>query len=59
MQKAAANAGMLFKSGMANYLEVIVVQTNALGAELSLADLRRQHLAAMSELYRSLGGGWR
>ncbi|MEI7748653.1 MAG: efflux transporter outer membrane subunit [Chlorobiaceae bacterium] len=59
LQKAAANAGMLFKSGMANYLEVIVVQTNALGAELSLADLRRQHLAAMSELYRSLGGGWR
>ncbi|MFZ4525287.1 MAG: efflux transporter outer membrane subunit [Chlorobium sp.] len=59
LQHAVANAGMLFKSGMATWLEVIVVQTNALGAELTLADIRRQHLAAMAELYRSLGGGWR
>ena len=59
LQKAVTNAGMLFKSGMATYLEVIVVQTNALGAELTLSDIRRQHLAAMAELYRSLGGGWR
>jgi outer membrane protein, multidrug efflux system len=59
LQKAVAIAGKLFKSGMANYLEVIVVQTNALGAELALADIRRQHLASIAELYRSLGGGWR
>ena len=59
LQKAVISAGMLFNSGMATYLEVIVVQTNALGAELALADIRRQHLTAMAELYRSLGGGWR
>ncbi len=59
LQKAVTNSGMLFQSGLANYLEVIVVQTNSLGAELNLADLRRQHLAALAELYRSLGGGWR
>jgi multidrug efflux system outer membrane protein len=58
LNKAVFNAGMLFRSGMATYLEVIVAQTNALQAELNLADIRRQHLAVMSELYRSLGGGW-
>ncbi|NTV05675.1 MAG: efflux transporter outer membrane subunit [Chlorobiaceae bacterium] len=59
LQKAVSDSGMLFRSGMATYLEVIVAQTNALQAELALADIRRQHLSAMSELYRSLGGGWR
>jgi len=59
LHKAVSDAGLLFRSGMATYLEVIVAQTNALQAELALADIRRQHLSAMSELYRSLGGGWR
>ena len=59
LRVAVTNAGMLFKSGMATWLEVIVVQSNSLAAELALADLRRQHLAAMAELYRSVGGGWR
>jgi outer membrane protein TolC len=59
LQKAVTNAGMLFQSGMATYLEVIVAETNALQAELNLADIRRQHRTVMAELYRSLGGGWR
>ena len=50
---------MLFRSGMATWLEVIIAETNALQAELSLADIRRQHHSIMAELYRSLGGGWR
>jgi outer membrane protein, multidrug efflux system len=59
LRKAVSNAGLLFRSGMATYLEVMVAQTNALQAELALADIRRQHLAAMAELYRALGGGWK
>ncbi len=59
LQSAASNSDLLFRSGMATYLEVIVTQTNALQAELTLADIRRQHLEGMAELYRSLGGGWR
>ncbi len=59
LHKAAADATLLFNSGMATYLEVIVVETSALQADLDLATIRRQHLAAMAELYRSLGGGWR
>lgn len=59
LRKAVSNSGLLFRSGMANYLEVILAQSNALQAELALADIRRQHLAAMAELYRALGGGWK
>jgi outer membrane protein, multidrug efflux system len=59
LHTAVSDAGMLFNSGMATYLEVMIAQTNALQAELALADIRRQHLTAMAELYRSLGGGWR
>ena len=59
LQQAINNAGLLFKSGLATYLEVITAQSNSLQAELNLADVHRQQLSAMVELYRSLGGGWK
>lgn len=59
LQQATANANMLFKNGMANYLEVITAQSNVLQGELELASIKRTRLDAVSELYRSLGGGWR
>ncbi|RYF53432.1 MAG: efflux transporter outer membrane subunit, partial [Cytophagaceae bacterium] len=59
LKKAIGNAQLLFKSDMANYLEVITAQTNALQAELNLAAIQRQQLGAVVELYRSLGGGWK
>lgn len=58
LQKAVKNATLLFKSGMATYIEVIVVQGNLLQAELELATLKKERLTANIELYRSLGGGW-
>lgn len=58
LQKAVKNATLLFKSGMATYIEVIVVQGNLLQAELELAALKKERLTANIELYRSLGGGW-
>jgi outer membrane protein, multidrug efflux system len=59
LQKATTNADMLFKSGMANYLEVITAQGSVLQSELDLAALKRDQLNAVVRLYRSLGGGWR
>ena len=59
LQKATTNANMLFKAGMATYLEVITAQGNALQSELELAAITREGLSAKVELYRSLGGGWR
>jgi NodT family efflux transporter outer membrane factor (OMF) lipoprotein len=58
LYKATGNATLLFKSGMADYLEVLTAQTKSLVAELTLADIKRQRLSAAVELYRSLGGGW-
>lgn len=58
-QLAIDQSKMLFKSGMANYLEVITAQGRALQAELAQADIDRQRLSAMVDLYRSLGGGWK
>jgi multidrug efflux system outer membrane protein len=59
LRSAIRNAQLLFKSDMADYLEVITAQANALIAELNLASIQRQQLDAIVELYRSLGGGWR
>jgi len=56
---AVGQARLLFGSGLANYLEVITAQSNALQAQLSRADIVRQQLSAPVELYRSLGGGWK
>ncbi|MEI9934386.1 MAG: hypothetical protein WDM71_05935 [Ferruginibacter sp.] len=44
---------------MANYLDVITAQSNALQAELNLASIRSRELMAVVELYRSVGGGWK
>jgi outer membrane protein TolC len=59
LQHAVANDQLLFWSDMANYLEVITAQGDALQSELNLALIRRQELGSMVELYRSLGGGWK
>lgn len=57
LQQATSNANDLFTNGMATYLEVITAQGNVLQSELELASVRRLELSAISELYRSLGGG--
>lgn len=59
LQHAVYNAKLLFRSDMANYLEVITAQGNALQAELNLVAIQREQLGAKVELYRSLGGGWK
>ncbi len=58
-QKGVRSASLLFRSGMANYLEVITAQRTALETELDLVNIRMQILSANIELYRSLGGGWK
>ncbi|AFD08945.1 efflux transporter outer membrane subunit [Solitalea canadensis] len=59
LKSAIVNAKLLFNSGMADYLEVLIAQGSALQGELNLADIQRQRLALAVELYRSLGGGWK
>jgi len=59
LQKAITNADLLFRTGMADYLEVITAQANVLQSELELAAITREQVSAKVELYRSLGGGWK
>ena len=59
LQQATTNSNLLFKNGMANYLEVITAQGNVLQSELELASIKRSELSAVSELYKALGGGWK
>jgi multidrug efflux system outer membrane protein len=59
LNQATQNANMLFKNGMATYLEVITAQSNVLQSQLQLATIKRDELSAVSDLYKSLGGGWR
>jgi multidrug efflux system outer membrane protein len=58
LEAATQNADLLFNNGMANYIEVITAQSNALQSELELIALKREQLSAVVELYRALGGGW-
>src|SRR6187402_187762 len=51
LQLAIKNAKMLFKNGMAEYLEVLSAQANLLQSELELANIKREQLSANTELY--------
>jgi outer membrane protein TolC len=59
LHQATGNAHLLFRNGMADYLEVITAESNVLRGELELAAIKRSELAAVTDLYKALGGGWR
>jgi len=48
----------LYHDGAASYLDVVVSQTDALGAERTLLDLNTRRLQADIKLIRAVGGGW-
>lgn len=58
LEKANNYAALLYKSGMANYLEVIVAQNNKLQNDLEAVNIRLERLNAITDLYRALGGGY-
>ena len=58
-RKSFKDAFLLFRSGLANYLEVITAQREALDSELNLERVKMELFAANVGLYRSLGGGWK
>ncbi|MCP3060798.1 efflux transporter outer membrane subunit [Myxococcus sp. K38C18041901] len=47
-----------YKAGTATYLDVIVAQTTAFGAEQKLVSIRGQRMVAAVGLIKALGGGW-
>lgn len=57
LNRATRDVMLLYKSGMASYLEVITAQNNTLQNELEVIDIKREKLNAITDLYRALGGG--
>ena len=55
--KQSGNATLLFRSGLADYLEVITAQSRSLAAELTLADIKRQRLSCCCGIISFVG--WR
>jgi NodT family efflux transporter outer membrane factor (OMF) lipoprotein len=49
----------LVNYGMANYLEVLTANVNALNAELNISNAQYNKMKAVVDLYKALGGGWR
>lgn len=47
----------LFRTGRANYLEVLLARQNALRSNIELINTRKNQYLAAINLYRSLGGG--
>jgi NodT family efflux transporter outer membrane factor (OMF) lipoprotein len=47
-----------YQGGLDSYLQVLDAERNLFQGELSLAQLRREELLAVVQLYRALGGGW-
>lgn len=49
----------LFKSARANYLEVLMTQSEALDSQLELIEMKQQQFNSTINLYAALGGGWK
>ncbi len=49
----------LLDNGIANYLEVLTAQENALNSSLNLVNAKYNQLQAIVNLYEALGGGWK
>ncbi|SRX52517.1 efflux transporter outer membrane subunit [Aequorivita sp. CIP111184] len=49
----------LLDNGLANYLEVLTAQENALNSSLNLISAKNNQLQSIVDLYEALGGGWR
>ena len=48
----------LFKYAKATYLEVLTAQKDAISAKLELVEIKKQQYNSITNLYKSLGGGW-
>lgn len=49
----------LFRTGRANYLEILLTQSNSFETKLNLLATQQAQLIAQINLYKALGGGWK
>jgi len=58
LQDRTRLAYLRYNGGVANLLEALDADRELFGAELSLAQIRRDELLSIVLIYKSLGGGW-
>ena len=58
LQDAADLSRDRYQSGLASYIEILIADQNLFQQQLQLAQTRGAELRAVTDLYRSLGGGW-
>ncbi len=58
-REAVRLSNMRYVAGLSDYLEVLQAQQQLYPAENALALTRFERLAALVELYKALGGGWK
>jgi len=51
--------GILFQSGRADYMEVLLTRRDSLEGQMALIETRKRQLHAVVAVYQALGGGWR
>jgi multidrug efflux system outer membrane protein len=58
LAQAVVYATDRYRYGFANYFEVLEAQQQLYPAQNTLAQIRRDRLLAIVQLYKALGGGW-
>ncbi|MFZ0478845.1 MAG: efflux transporter outer membrane subunit [Terriglobales bacterium] len=58
LSAAVELADLRYRGGVASYLEYLDSERQLLDAQILLVQIRREELANIITLYRSLGGGW-
>ncbi len=57
-RQALALANLRYGNGISSYLDVLDAQRQLLSAETDLAQVTRDQLVSVVQLYKALGGGW-
>jgi len=58
LQDATRLSNLRYRGGLDSFLQVIFAERNEFASELILAQLRKDELLSLIQLYRALGGGW-
>jgi outer membrane protein, multidrug efflux system len=58
LTRSISIANSLFMSARADYLEVLLIQREALESRMDLVEIKTKQMNAKVNIYRALGGGW-
>ncbi|MEC5394776.1 efflux transporter outer membrane subunit [Bergeyella sp. RCAD1439] len=58
LEESIEVANLLFKNSRADYLEVLMNNRDILDAKMEMVEAKKNQLTAVTDIYKSLGGGW-